>query len=619
MPQLKKSIGKKTLLFLSINAIMGTSVFFLPAIAAAYSGTASILAWIIMAFAAIIISTYFAELVSKFPRAGGVYEYAKQTYGEFPSFLIGWIAWMLASFTIAIEIVGSIMYLLPGSVFVVPISLAIIILFNYVTYRGVEHSSMLLVFFGLATLLSLLIIIVPGTPFVSIDNILPFTLSLPMFLISMYFISDAFAGWESTTYLAEEVKDARKVMPRIIVLSTLIVSVVCIALAVVALGVFGPALADEKAPLSAVATRLFGQDFGKIFALMIFIPMIGTASSWVVASPRLLYAMSRDKVLVPRFSRIHKKYKTPHYAILFQTIIASVITLVAYGNYHTMLSMMIPLEVIVYSAVLMIILKIRNLKIRNVAAGFKSPFGRGGVLFILFLNVSLMAMWMQQTSDAIQLLLMSLFLVSFGMPLYFIIKLQTDKNFIEKFYDRISWLWDTTYPIWYDKRAINEVAKRIKIRKGMTILDFGCGSGITTLELARRVGSNGKIIAVDISENQLKRAFKKIKKLNVSHVIFMKESRLKFSKNSFDAIVGVGILGHLDNPDIVLKKIFSMLKPGGCVSFMSFGKSFGMPAPEFMQKKKTLLRIFDRAGVKAKARREKRRGTEYIYVWGKKI
>ena len=126
MPQLKKSIGKKTLLFLSINAIMGTGVFFLPAIAAAYAGTASVLAWIIMAVVAIIISFYFAELVSLFPKAGGVYEYAKQTYGEFPSFLIGWVAWMLASFTIAIEITGSVMYLLPGSFLVVPISLAFI-------------------------------------------------------------------------------------------------------------------------------------------------------------------------------------------------------------------------------------------------------------------------------------------------------------------------------------------------------------------------------------------------------------------------------------------------------------------------------------------------------------
>lgn len=616
MPQLKKSIGKKTLLFLSINAIMGTSVFFLPAIAAAYAGTASVLAWIVMAAVAVIISFYFAELVSLFPKAGGVYEYAKQTYGEFPSFLIGWVAWMLASFTIAIEIAGSVMYLLPGSVLVIPVSLLFILLFNYITYRGISYSSRLLVFFGIATLFSLLIIVMPGIPAVSIENLAVISFSLPMLLLSMYFISDTFAGWESTTYLAEEVKDAKRVMPRILIISTLIVVLLSIAVVIVSLGIFGPSLAGENAPLSAVASRLFGGEFGKIFAVLVFIPMIGTASSWIVASPRLLYAMSRDKVLVPRFSRIHKKYKTPHYAVLFQAVVASLVTLVAYGSYHTMLSMMIPLEIIVYSAVLLIILKLRAKQIKT---GFRSPFGRLGALFVLAFNAMLMFIWLQQVSDSFLLLMMSLFLLSFGIPLYFIIKLQTDKKFIEKFYDRISWLWDKTFPIWYGREETDKVVKRIKIREGMNVLDFGCGSGITTLELAKRIGEDGKIVAVDLSEKQLKKAFKKISKLKAAHVIFIKESRLKFPKRSFDAIVGVGVLEHLENPQKHLRKLFAMLKPGGRFSFLSFGKSFGVPAPEFLQKKKGLIKMFRQMGVHVKARREKKRGTEYIYIWGKKI
>ncbi len=616
MSQLKKSIGKKTLLFLTINALMGTGIFFLPAIAAAYSGAASILAWIIMSFVAIIISFYFAELVSLFPKAGGVYEYAKQTYGEFPSFLIGWIAWMLASFTIAIEIAGSAMYLLPGSVLVIPVSLLFILLFNYITYRGISHSSRLLVFFGIATLFSLLIIVMPGIPAVSMENLAVISFSLPMLLLSMYFISDTFAGWESTTYLAEEVKDAKRVMPRILVTSTLIVVLLSIAVAVVSIGVIGQGLAAENAPLSAVASNLFGTEFGKIFAILVFIPMIGTAFSWVVASPRLLYAMSRDKVLVHRLSKIHKKYKTPHYAVLFQAVVASFVTLVAYGSYHTMLSMMIPLEIIVYSAVLLIILKLRTKQIKT---GFRSPFGRLGALFVLAFNAMLMFIWLQQVRDAALLLMMSLFLVSFGIPFYFIIKLQTDKKFIEKFYDRISWLWDKTFPIWYGSKEIDKVIKRIKIRKGMTVLDFGCGSGITTLELAKRIGEDGKIVAVDLSEKQLNKAFSKIEKASeASRVIFIKERHLRFPKNSFDAIVGVGVLEHLDNPQKHLRKLFTMLKHGGRFSFLSFGKSLGVPAPEFLKKKRELIKMFRRLGVHAKARREKKRGTEYIYIWGKK-
>ena len=56
--QLKRTIGKKTLLLLVLNGILGTGIFFLPAVGAAYSGASSILAWIIMSFIAIIISIY---------------------------------------------------------------------------------------------------------------------------------------------------------------------------------------------------------------------------------------------------------------------------------------------------------------------------------------------------------------------------------------------------------------------------------------------------------------------------------------------------------------------------------------------------------------------------------
>jgi APA family basic amino acid/polyamine antiporter/amino acid efflux transporter len=99
--ELKRTIGKKTLLFLSINAMIGTEIFFVPAIAATIAGPASIISWIIMSIIAILISLYFAELVSLFPKAGGVYEYTKQAFGEFPSFMVGWTAWIVASVSIA--------------------------------------------------------------------------------------------------------------------------------------------------------------------------------------------------------------------------------------------------------------------------------------------------------------------------------------------------------------------------------------------------------------------------------------------------------------------------------------------------------------------------------------
>src|SRR3989338_2367873 len=101
--KLKQSIGKKTLLMLTLNAILGTGIFFLPALGAAYSGTSSIISWGVMSIIAIMISLYFAELVSMFPKAGGAYEFVKHAFGKTTGFVFGWLSWIVANITIRSE------------------------------------------------------------------------------------------------------------------------------------------------------------------------------------------------------------------------------------------------------------------------------------------------------------------------------------------------------------------------------------------------------------------------------------------------------------------------------------------------------------------------------------
>src|SRR3989338_10536155 len=351
--KLKQTIGKKTLLMLIINAILGTGIFFLPAIGAAYSGSGSLLAWIIMSAAAIIISLYFAELVSMYPKSGGAYEFVKNAFGKSAGFIFGWLSWIVANLTISMLIVGSILYLFPGQgvIFSISTALFFVLLFNFINYRGIDWSSKLLLFFGVMTVTALLALIIPGMMTVNPGNFATaFSVPIPMLLITVYFIAETFFGWETTTYLSEEIKNARKVLPKMLVIGTVIIAILSVLLIFVALGNIEPSIfAIQEAPLAFLAENLFGSGIGKIFAIIIFIPLIGTAASWIVSSPRLLYAISRDKMLVPIFSKIHKKYRTPYIAIIFQTIVTSMITIIAFGSYIFLLSLLIPLVVIMYS------------------------------------------------------------------------------------------------------------------------------------------------------------------------------------------------------------------------------------------------------------------------------
>ena len=611
--KLKRTIGKKTLLILSINSIIGSSIFFVPGIAASYAGSASIIAWIAMSVIAIIISTYFAELVSMFPRAGGIYEYTKHAFGEFPSFLVGWLSWIVANIAISIEIVGALLYIFPGAspVFNASLALVFIVLFNYIAYRGIDYSSRMLVIFGGLTIVTILLFTLPGIPHVNPNNFVFFA-SLPSLLLALYFVSDVFFGWESTTYLVEEVKNAREVMPKILILSTAIVGILAICLAIVSLGVVNwQALISENAPLNLLATALYGQS--SILSAIIFIVIMGTAASWIVSSPRLLYAMSRDKVLVPRFQQIHPKYRTPHNAIFFQAFIISIVTLAGFADYKTLLSLVLPLEILMYAALMIIVIKLRKND-----AGYKSPFGVPGAAMVFAFSIFLLYTWLSQTSSA-SLFTLSISLVSFGIPLYILIKLSTDMHFIEKFFDSISWFFDKTFPVWYGDQEARNVISKINAGKKCIVLDFGCGPGITTLHLAKQLGQKGTIIAVDISEVQLNRAMKKIEKaMKISNVVFIKEHQLQFEPESFDAVTAVGVLEHLENPEETLKKIFAHLKRGGTFSFLSFGKSFGIPAPEFLKSWKSIEEFFLSIGIKPNIRIEKKKFTEYIYMWGTK-
>ncbi len=612
---LKKSIGKKTLLMLTINAVLGTGIYFLPAIAARYSGSASILSWIIISLFAILTSFYFAELVSMFPKSGGAYEFVKNAFGMQAAFVFGWMAWIISNLTISMLIVGSIIYLLPNAGVLESLALAVgfILLFNFISYRGIGLASRMLLFFGIMTVASLVILIIPGMMTADISKFTNVFAAPPiLILLSVYFIAETFFGLETTTYLTEEVKDARKVMPKMLIIANVIITVLACLTVFVALGnVDASTFAAQEAPLAFLAETFFGHQMGQIFVLIIFIPLIGTAASWIVSSPRLLFAMARDKILVQRFARIHKKYRTPYVAIAFQTAVTIILTILAFGSYLFLLTMLVPLVVIMYSIIMLSLVKLRIEK-PKLRRYFSAPFPRAGPIAIVMFNVVLLYIWLTTVSDAIYVFAMGIILIVLGFPLYIIIRLQTDKKFTENFYDRISFFWDKSFKIWYGTKDADLVVEKLRLNKNSNVLDFGCGSGNTTLAIARKAKN---VIAVDLSEKQMIRAIDKIKSENLPNVIFVKGSH-KMPRASFDAVTAIGVLEHLDNPRKYTKQLISSLKKGGRFYFLSFGKSFWIPSPEFLKDEK--IRELFEDNVDFKIERTNKHFTEYVHIYGRK-
>jgi len=598
MAQLKKELGFGVILLLALNAILGTGIYFLPALGALYAGPASLISWIIMAVVAVFVSCYFAELVSMFPKAGGVYEFVKQSFGEVPSFIIGWTTWIIANITIAMLIVGALMYILPTAAFHIHIILSIffILFFNYINYRGIRESAKMLIVFGFMTIASLFILIVPGSFQISLANFSPFfVFPASSIFLALFFIAETFFGWETITFLAEEVKDARKVLPKILVIATVMIALISILLTFVCLGVVNwEVFSVQKAPLSYLASVLFGSLGGKIFALLMFIPIVGTAASWIVSSPRLLFAMARDNVFISDVKKIHPKYNTPHIAIALQVMMSILVTLIAFGSFTTLLKILLPLVLMVYSFVILCVVKLRITK-PKLKRYFKAPFGKVGPILIVLFNLYLMYVWLQH--EPITFLLIGFLFILSGFPAYIIIKLQTDKKFVEKFWDRVGFLMDWYYPmLLYRQKEREMVINNAKINKKSIVLDYGCGCGVTTSQMADKVK---KLVAADLSRNQILTTIKEVEREDkIGNIIFLKLTKTRaFPKNTFNAIVSVLSINYFVDPEKELKYLYSILKKNGVLSSLAFKAPF-ITTHHFLKNEGGIKQLFKKAGFK---------------------
>ena len=273
--KMKGVLSFRVILLITINSIMGTGIWFLTSAGAKYAGPASLISWGILSLVAIYIAMCFSELVSMFPKAGGVYEFAKQTYGRFWSFVIGWTTAISGSVTIAMLLLGALQYLLPVeySRFSVMIAIGILFLFSFVAYRGMQTSTYVLVTFALITLVAVIAIIVPGLISFKAENYMPFFVFPTVnVLLAIFFIAETFFGWESAIFLSAETKNPRKIMPKALIYGTCVIALLAFLLAFSGMGsIHWSEYAGSSAPLRDLGGIHFGPTGIIIFTILIFV------------------------------------------------------------------------------------------------------------------------------------------------------------------------------------------------------------------------------------------------------------------------------------------------------------------------------------------------------------
>jgi amino acid transporter len=625
MAELKRSMGFWTIVALTLTSMVGTGMFFGTAIGAGYSGNGVLLAWVILLVLGLYVAACFGELVALFPKAGGVYEFAKQAYGRFFSFIIGWITWMMSNIATTVLIVAALEYLLPPSFGItarIGIAIGFIILLNLVAFFGVDTSAAVLIFFALETIALFCAIIFPGFLHVNPAN---FTQLIPqpyfLIFISLFFMLEALMGWESASFLAEETINPEKVIPKALIITTLIAGLLGLGVAFVSLGVI-PAveLAKSATPVNDITFAIFGAQGSMIISLGIVLALIGSVAGVVISTPRLLLAMARDKVFIGQLAAIHPRMKTPYKAIIFQAIVSIFIIIIGFGQYKVLLSMFTPLALFMYVAVLLAV-PILRFKMKDVHRVFKAPLGYIGPVLISLLYLAVIGAWLWFEPGALNLFRIIISLVLFGVPIYMLLIFFYNPDAIVGFSNYFARLTLWTENILLPKSIRRKIIGLFRDVENKDVLEYGAGVGTLTLHLARAVGPRGMVYATDLSHRNVRLLEKRLSKRGIGHVKVIHDvhqvNRVHPSIEHVDYIFSVGFMSYMQDFRKILHEMNRILPESGRICFVEYVNFFKiLPDAVWISDLDKLKRIFKEAGFSVKI--EKRHGLlwNYLFIYG---
>ncbi len=328
-----------------VGGIIGGGIFRTPAVVAARAGSAEVTlaVWVVGGAVALAGALCFGELGARRPRAGGGYVYLRETWGPLPAFLYGWtlllviatgaiaaVAVMFADYTLAL-------FGLPARL-TLPLAVGAIVLLSGINYLGVRSGALTQNVFTVLKLLALAALIGAGLVLAgpAVAGAPPAVASagggvgatIAGFGAALVPVLFTYGGWQQTNFIAEEIIDAERTLPRALVVGVILVVLVYLAANLAYLRVLGVgALAASAAPAADVMQRLLGPRGAKLIAAGIAVSTFGFLNLVILVTPRVLQAMAADGLFFPRLAELHPVHRTPGAAIGLQAFWAILLTL----------------------------------------------------------------------------------------------------------------------------------------------------------------------------------------------------------------------------------------------------------------------------------------------------
>ena len=378
---LNNKLGLMSIILLGVNAIIGTGIFLLPGKAAALVGVNSL--WVIVFDALLVMSIAlcFAEMGGMFNKNGGPYVYAKEAFGNFVGFEVGFMKWAIATIAWSAMAVGFATAL--GAVWEPAstemgkniIATLIIVVLGIMNIMGVKISKIINNIVTIGKLLPLIFFILVGIFYVKGVNFAPME-SVPdmtqaSFGAAALIIFYAFTGFESIAVAAEDMEKPERNVPKAIILVLTLVSIVYILIQAICIGIMGDALVTSKTPVADAAFVFMGPLAKAIVTAgtLISIGGINVASSFL--APRSGVAMADDG-LIPKVVSKRNKKDAPYVAIIVTVVFAVVLSWT--GSFEKLAAISVVSRFAQYLPTCLAVLVFRS-KRPDMARTFRVPLG----------------------------------------------------------------------------------------------------------------------------------------------------------------------------------------------------------------------------------------------------
>ena len=330
-PTMARAVSRWQVVALSVNDVIGSGIYLLPAAAALHLGDAALWGFLGAGLAALLIVLCFAEAGSMFDTPGAGLVYTREAFGPFVGFSVGWMTWIArvtsaAGLSAGLAQATSAIWPGAGDGWGRAVMIAgPLLLLTWINAAGVRHGARAAVVLTIGKVVPLAVLVVVGLFAMDWSRVHPTALppvdSLGDLGDAALLLLFAYAGFENTAAPAGEYKNPRRDVPFALLVMMGSVTALYTLIQLVAIGLV-PGLAASVTPLADGASLVMGPFGVWLLTIGAVLSIAGTNSNTVLAGSRYLYALAETGRLPRVLAAVHPRARTPWIAILLQTAIA---------------------------------------------------------------------------------------------------------------------------------------------------------------------------------------------------------------------------------------------------------------------------------------------------------